>query len=90
MPLVKGGIAPLAIRPGLNHPRQGTGRLPPPSDAPVAERMRHKLRTAEGRAVYKIRKAVVEPVFGQIKEQQVAHSCPLTVRFVLENAMERN
>ena len=43
---------------------------PPPSDASVAERMRHKLRTAEGRAVYKMRKAVVEPVFGQIKEQR--------------------
>ncbi len=43
---------------------------PPPSDASVAERMRHKLRTAEGRAVYKLRKAVAEPVFGQIKEQR--------------------
>jgi hypothetical protein len=43
---------------------------PPPSDASAAERMRHKLRTAEGRAVYKLRKAVVEPVFGQIKEQR--------------------
>ena len=41
---------------------------PPPPDASVAEQMRHKLRTAEGRAVYKLRKAVVEPVFGQIKE----------------------
>ena len=30
--------------------------------------MRHKLRTVEGRAIYKMRKAVVEPVFGQIKE----------------------
>ena len=29
--------------------------------------MRDKLRTADGRAVYKMRKAVVEPVFGQIK-----------------------
>ena len=41
---------------------------PPPPDAGVAEQMRHKLRTAEGQAVYKLRKAVVEPVFGQIKE----------------------
>jgi transposase len=41
---------------------------PPPPDASVAEQMRHKLRTAEGQAVYKLRKAVVEPVFGQIKE----------------------
>jgi hypothetical protein len=43
---------------------------PPPPEASVAEQMRHKLRTPEGRAVYKLRKAVVEPVFGQIKEQR--------------------
>ena len=30
--------------------------------------MRWKLRTESGRAVYKMRKAIVEPVFGQIKE----------------------
>jgi transposase len=41
---------------------------PPPSGASVVEQMRHKLRTAEGQVVYKLRKAVVEPVFGQIKE----------------------
>ena len=46
--------------------RGATG--PPPVEAGVAERMREKLRTVEGRAVYKMRKAVVEPVFGQIKE----------------------
>ena len=43
---------------------------PPPLDASPKERMRHKLRTAAGRAVYKMRKAIVEPVFGQIKEQR--------------------
>ena len=41
---------------------------PPPPEASVTEQMRHKLRTAEGQAVYRLRKAVVEPVFGQIKE----------------------
>jgi transposase len=35
---------------------------------PVREQMRHKLKTPEGAAVYKLRKAIVEPVFGQIKE----------------------
>ena len=30
--------------------------------------MQHKLKTEAGRAVYKMRKAIVEPVFGQIKE----------------------
>ena len=42
----------------------------PPPDASPKEAMRHKLRTADGRAVYKMRKAIVEPVFGQIKEQR--------------------
>ena len=32
------------------------------------ERMRHKVRTAEGRAIYALRKSTVEPVFGQVKE----------------------
>ena len=41
---------------------------PPPPEASVTEQMRHKLRTAEGQAVYRLRKAVVEAVFGQIKE----------------------
>jgi len=30
--------------------------------------MKHKLRTEAGHAVYRMRKAIVEPVFGQIKE----------------------
>jgi len=41
---------------------------PPLESSSVAERMRSKLRTAEGQAVYRRRKAIVEPVFGQIKE----------------------
>lgn len=43
---------------------------PPPPGADVAEQMREKLRMPEGQAVYKMRKAVVEPVFGQIKERR--------------------
>jgi len=35
---------------------------------PVSEAMRRKLQTAAGRAVYARRKAIAEPVFGQIKE----------------------
>lgn len=43
---------------------------PPALDpkANTGERMRHKLRTQAGRAVYALRKQVVEPVFGIIKE----------------------
>ncbi|HWR21375.1 MAG TPA: transposase [Verrucomicrobiae bacterium] len=40
---------------------------PPPPDAPVIAQMRHKLRTVAGQAIYALRKAIVEPVFGQIK-----------------------
>jgi transposase len=40
------------------------------SGASPKEAMRDKLRTADGRAVYKMRKAIAEPVFGQIKEQR--------------------
>lgn len=39
-----------------------------PEDASVIEKMRHKLKTTVGRQIYAKRKAVVEPVFGQIKE----------------------
>jgi transposase len=38
-----------------------------PAGASVLEQLRAKLRTALGRAVYGLRKGVVEPVFGQIK-----------------------
>jgi transposase len=43
---------------------------PPPPDASPKEAMRLKLQTVAGRDVYKMRKAIVEPVFGQIKEQR--------------------
>ena len=47
-----------------------TSSDPPPPGASPKEAMRKKLRTEAGRAVYKMRKAIVEPVFGQIKEQR--------------------
>jgi len=40
---------------------------PVPSKESAQEKMKAKLRTARGRAVYGLRKGVVEPVFGQIK-----------------------
>jgi transposase len=52
--------------------RQKHGALPDPGSAApaasVAQRMRHKLASGEAQALYKMRKAIVEPVFGQIKE----------------------
>ncbi len=42
--------------------------LAPTAEQPVIEAMREKLKTEAGRAVYKQRKLIVEPVFGQVKE----------------------
>ena len=47
-----------------------TSSDPPPPGASPKEVMREKLRTEAGHAVYKMRKEIVEPVFGQIKEQR--------------------
>jgi hypothetical protein len=41
---------------------------PPAPNASAKDRMRHKLTSAEGHARYRRRKALVEPVVGQIKE----------------------
>jgi transposase len=50
--------------------KHGTERAQGSTDetASPSQRMRHKLTSPEGRALYKMRKAIVEPVFGQIKE----------------------
>ena len=47
-----------------------TASGPPPENATAKQAMAHKLRTEAGRATYKMRKAIVEPVFGQIKERR--------------------
>ena len=49
---------------------EATASGPPPEQATPRQIMQHKLRTEAGHAVYKMRKAIVEPVFGQIKEQR--------------------
>ena len=54
--------------------REKPGELAPGShsrpcpEATAREQMRQKLKTAQGRATYKMRKAIVEPVFGHIKQ----------------------
>jgi hypothetical protein len=45
-------------------------RGPIPKSATLLERMRRKLQTKMGRKIYARRKAIVEPVFGQIKQGQ--------------------
>jgi transposase len=61
----------LAVGREKHHPDVFERFSEPPAllpDADVATKMRHKLRTRAGRAVYALRKQVVEPVFGIIKE----------------------
>ena len=41
---------------------------PPGDDASVREKMAYKLKTALGKAIYRVRKCTVEPVIGIIKE----------------------
>jgi hypothetical protein len=47
-------------------------RGPIPRDATVKQKMARRLRTKAGRADYARRKAIVEPVFGQMKVRQHA------------------
>ncbi|HSB71891.1 MAG TPA: IS1182 family transposase [Candidatus Methylomirabilis sp.] len=47
--------------------KHGDAPAPPAEDGTVLGAMRAKLQTATGHAVYALRKAIVEPVFGQIK-----------------------
>jgi transposase len=48
--------------------KQPCGRGPLPNGATEVDRMRRKLKTKAGKAVYAARKTIVEPVFGQIKQ----------------------
>ena len=68
-------LADLGCEPLIPPDRQTHGHaLPtaprgrPPAGLSVAERMRRTLQTKRGRRLYARRKAIVEPVFGQIKQ----------------------
>ena len=52
----------------LKHRASGAPAAPPRIQSAVAEQMREKLATPAGRNIYALRKTIVEPVFGQIKE----------------------
>ena len=47
--------------------REGKDATPPKSEQPLTAAMRAKLKTKRGRAHYRRRKHVVEPVFGWVK-----------------------
>jgi hypothetical protein len=68
------GLKGLGVDPYIAAGRQKHGEeSPPPARGPIPksatakERMQRKLRTCKGRRIYARRKAIVEPVFGQIK-----------------------
>ncbi len=50
--------------------KQGASAEPIPvsDEDDLLQQMKQKLQSEAGRAVYKMRKAIVEPVFGQVKE----------------------
>ncbi len=47
---------------------EGPGSGPPPSGASPTKQMEHRLCTAEGMELYKLRQVMVEPAFGDVKE----------------------
>ena len=59
-------IPPGKVRHSRNLPAAPRGRIP--KDLSATDRMRRKLLTKKGRRCYGLRKQVVEPVFGQIKQ----------------------
>ncbi len=67
--LEKLGIDPhIAVGRQRHHETQAEPESAAPSaEASVKDKMRHKLRSATGKALYAARKHIVEPVFGQIK-----------------------
>ncbi len=59
-------IPPNRQKHGEDIPAAPRGRIP--ESLSVTDRMRRKMRTKRGQAVYAKRKEIVEPVFGQIKQ----------------------
>ncbi|WP_434621093.1 IS1182 family transposase [Arthrobacter sp. A5] len=61
-------ISTRRMKHGTPIPESPRGRIP--ANASLAERMGRKLKTKKGKKIYARRKAIVEPVFGQIKTRQ--------------------
>ena len=59
-------VATGRLKHGVPVPLAPRGRIP--EHLSIKDRMARKLRTVQGKAIYARRKAVVEPVFGQIKQ----------------------
>jgi len=84
-------------------PRQSTDTMgllasegPLPKGSNAVERMKRKLQTRVGRRIYAMRKAIVEPVFGQIKQaarktprKAQRHACIFMHKLICFYACER-
>lgn len=64
-------IATGRLKHGERVPEAPRGRIP--AHATPRERMARKLKTKKGRGIYARRKAIIEPVFGQIHTRQGKH-----------------
>jgi transposase len=64
-------IATGRLKHGEKVPEAPRGRIP--ANATAKERMARKLKTKKGRGIYARRKAIIEPVFGQIQTRQGKH-----------------
>jgi len=61
-------LAAIDLYVAVERQKHGETPAPPGADGTVLGAMRARLQTAAGQAIYALRKAIVEPVFGQIKE----------------------
>ncbi len=64
-------ISTRRMKHGTPVPESPRGRIP--ANATLGERMARKLKTKKGKKIYARRKAIVEPVFGQIHTRQGKH-----------------
>jgi transposase len=65
--LIDLGLDPYMATERQRHHAAASPLHAPPTEATAKEQMTAKLRTPAGRALYALRKTIVEPVFGQIK-----------------------
>lgn len=73
------GLDPFIATGRLNHddPPPLAVKDPVPDDATPKQQMAHKTKTPSGHAIYARRKAIVEPVFGQMDTTQGAKALSL-------------
>jgi hypothetical protein len=66
--VVYGAVSRISHEHPLSEYEAHPAPVAPAATAPFSEHMQHRISTAEGKAIYKLRKQTVEPVIGIIKE----------------------